>query len=182
MGHGKNLPMKNTLRKLLYIFSIFLELSLPIFSQRKSEITFGLAFPEMSNVKIKYGTDFQVGAGLGFVPVINFLTITGDMYYNFPKKPENTNPNTWNINLGGTFINIIQTGDDEKVLIFYSKLGRRLNFKNGRGINFDFGLGLGMSPGESNSTPLGGSGGLSMPEDSSISLFPVGGISYFIRF
>jgi hypothetical protein len=174
--------MKNNSWKYLYVFSILLELSLPIFSQRKSEITFGLAFPEMSNVKIKYGTDFQIGAGLGFVPVINFLTITGDMYYNFPKKPENTNPNIWNINLGGTFINIIQNGDDEKVLVFYSRLGRRINFKNGRGINFDLGLGLWLSPGESNSTPLGGSGGLSMPEDSSISLGPVGGISYLIKF
>jgi len=174
--------MKNNSWKYLYVFSILLELSLPVFSQRKSEITFGLAFPEMINVKIKYGTDFQVGAGLGFAPVISFLTITGDMYYNFPKKPENTNPNNWYINLGGSFINIKQNGDDEKVLIFYSRLGRRLNFKNGRGINFDFGLGLGQSPGESNSMPLGGSGGLSIPEYSSISLVPVGSISYFIKF
>jgi len=154
--------MKINSWKYLYVFWILLEFSLPIFSQRKSEITFGLAFPEMSNVKIKYGTDFQIGAGLGFVPVINFLTITGEMYYNFPKKPENTNPNTWNINLGGTFININQNGEDEKVLVFYSRLGRRLNFKNGRGINFDLGLVLWLSAGVSNSTPLGGSGGLSM--------------------
>lgn len=173
--------MKNASWKYLYVFSILLELSLPVFSQKKSEITFGLGFPEMSNIKIKCGTDFQVGVGLGLVPVINFLSISGDMYYNFPKKLENT-PSAWNINIGGTLIKILQNGDIGNVLAFYSRLGRRLNFKNDRGINFDLGLGLWLAPGESISTPLGGSGDLHLPEDSSISIGPVGSISYFIKF
>jgi len=136
----------------------------------------------MLNVKIKYGTDFQVGVGLGFMPIINLLTLTGDIYYNFPKKLENLNPNTWNVNLGGTFTNIIQNGDDEQVIFFYSRLGRRLNFKNGTGINLDLGLGLWLTPGEPSSKPLGGSAGLSLPDDSSKGLAPVGSISYFIKF
>jgi hypothetical protein len=174
--------MKKVNWKLFFVFSILLELSLPVYSQSKSEISFGLAFPEMANVKIKYGTDFQVGAGLGFIPIINFLTVTGDLYYNFPKKLKNSNPNTWNINLGGTFVNIIQNWDDEHVLFFYSRFGRRINFKNGSGINLDLGLGLWLTPGETSSKPLGGSGGLSLPNESSKGLVQVGSISYFIKF
>jgi hypothetical protein len=145
-------------------------------------MSFGLALPELSNVKIKYGTDFQVGVGLGFVPVINFFTLTGDLYYNFPKKLQNLNPNTWNVNLGGTFLDIIQNWSDEQVLFFYSRIGRRLNFKNNTGINFDIGIGFWLTPGELSSKPIGGSAGLNLPDDSSKGLVPVGSISYFIKF
>jgi hypothetical protein len=174
--------MKNVNWRLLFVFSILLELSLPVYSQSKSEISFGLAFPEMSNIKIKYGTDFQVGVGIGFMPVVNFLTLTGDMYYKLPNKSENRNPNTWNINLGGTFLDVMQSWSDEQVLFFYSKLGRRINFKNDTGIHLDIGVGLWLTPSETSSKPLGGSGGLSLPDESSKGLVPVGSISYFINF
>lgn len=161
----------------LYIFMIMLELSLPVFSQGKAEISFGLAFPELSNIKIKYGNDFQIGAGAGFMPVINFLTITGDMYYNFPKKTEHANPNTWNLNLGGTFIN--QTGGGDGIFVFYSRLGRNFYFNKGNGIKVDLGLGLLLSQ-DALSRPLGGSGALNFPESTGLS--PVGSIGYFLKF
>jgi hypothetical protein len=136
----------------------------------------------MSNVKFKYGTDIQVSAGLGFVPVINFLTITGEFYYNFHSKPENTNPYTWYVNAGLTLLNIIQDWEDERELFLYSRFGRRFYFKKVRGLSLDLGIGLLAGSNESSSAPLGGSGGLSLPGGSSKKLGPVGSISYFIDF
>jgi hypothetical protein len=72
-----------TIRKHLLLLSILLELSFPVSSQKKSELTLGIALPEMLNAGFKYGTDFQVGGAVGFMPVINFLTLTGGIFYNF---------------------------------------------------------------------------------------------------
>lgn len=156
-----------------------LKLSVPGYSQSKSEISLGLAFPEMSNVKFKYGTNFQIGAGLGYIPVIKFLTVTDDIYYHFPAKAKNTNPNTWYLNLGLTYLNIFQNWADQKEWFVYSRIGRRFKFKNGSGINLDLGLGLPIAGNGSTSVPLGGSGSSPLPEGFSKPVI-VGSISYFI--
>lgn len=164
-----------TIRKHLLLLSILLELSFPVSSQKKSELTLGIALPEMLNAGFKYGTDFQVGGAVGFMPVINFLTLTGGIFYNFPGKTGKTNPDSWNINLGGTFIDIIK---NDRVIAFYSRLGRRLNFKNGSGLNIDFGLGVFQS----REAGLKPSARVDVSLPRSISVNPVGGISYFIKF
>jgi hypothetical protein len=95
--------MKNSIVNFTFAFLVILNLSVPGFSQSKSEISLGLAFPEMSNFKFKYGNDFQIGAGLGYLPVLKFLTVTSDIYYHFPAKAKDLNPNTWYLNLGLTY-------------------------------------------------------------------------------
>jgi len=173
--------MKNSTVNFICVFMVILTLSVPGFSQSKSEISLGLAFPEMSNVKFKRGTDFQLGAGLGYIPVMKFLTISGDIYYHFPAKTKRTTPNTWYLNLGLTFLNIFQNWEDEREWFVYSRLGRKIKFKNGSGINLDLGLGLPIAGNGSTSIPLGGTGGSSLPEGFSKPLI-VGSISYFITF
>jgi hypothetical protein len=173
--------MKNSTVNFIGAFLVILKLSVRGFSQSKSEISLGLAFPEMSNIKFKHGTNFQLGAGLGYIPVIKFLTITGNIYYHFPAKAKNTNPNTWYLNLGLTFLNIFQNWEDERELFVYSRIGRRFKFKNGSGINLDLGLGLPIAGNGSTSVPLAGTGGSSLPEGFSKPLI-VGSISYFITF
>jgi hypothetical protein len=173
--------MKNTKVNFACAFFVILKLSVPGFSQSNSEISLGLAFPEMSNVKFKYGTDFQISAGLGYIPVIKFLTATTDIFYHFPAKAKIANPNTWYLNLGLTFLNIFQNWEDQREWFVYSRIGRRIKFKNGNGINLDLGLGLPIAGNGSSSVPLGGSGGSPLPEGFSKPLI-VGSISYFITF
>jgi len=170
--------MKTSFSKFIVILFALLLSNNQSFSQKKSEVSIGLGFPEMFNLKLKRGISFQTGLSIGYMPVINFLTISGDFCYHFPKYSENIKMNTWQLNSGLTFFNIFEGWTNETGLLYYARFGRTFNFKNSTGINLDFGVSV-LLPNDKYTSygPLGGGN-----TDYSLNyLFPSVSLGYFIR-
>lgn len=166
------------LSKFILISSVFLLSEDLLFSQKKSEVSVGFGFPDMFNLKFKQGIYFQPGLSIGYLPVINFLTISGDFCYHFPRHSDDKKMNTWYLNNGLTFFRILERWTSERGLIIYARMGRTFNFNNNTGINLDFGISV-LLPNDKYTShrPLGGGG-----TDSSINyLAPSVSIAYFLK-
>jgi len=119
----------------------------PVFSQGKFEMSVGVGFPEMINLKIKYGKDIQIGLCQSLWPVFHNVPIgptAAEIYYHFAGKSKFTEQPTLYL-LGGLGYFWLQEGgiyDDEckgVPFCFYPRIGQSINFSRRMGFNFEAG-------------------------------------------
>jgi hypothetical protein len=163
----------------IYLFKSILLIGLifsanPTKSQGKLELSGGFGMPELINLKMKYGKNVQVGAGVGIYPFEWFnetvvdWSINADITYHFGGKSKYTEQAPWFISGGLGFFDLGVINPYESYDIsFNPRIGRTLNFSKRMGANLDFGLFL----------PLSASKGYSYD----FMLLPSGSFSFFIR-
>jgi hypothetical protein len=123
----------------LFIFPNFL------FSQNRVEISAGLSIPELLNLKIKYGNNFQICGSLGYMPVISFWAFSGDIYYHFPSKSDEDKSRKWFLNTGFSYIPPSESfsSTSKKTLLMYSRIGKTFyshKKNNLAGLRMDLGI------------------------------------------
>lgn len=151
--------MKNYHFKLLAILVVLLLFTNRLFSQNKFELSTGFGMPDYINLKIKYGSRFQFGAGVGTLPLdkgLRYLTAvlhdqypgyittwSFDFYYHFSRS-KNINLFKWYWNNGISFASVDPKNSYpyfiEKVRLYYSRIGRSFYFSNRLGLNLDIGI------------------------------------------
>jgi hypothetical protein len=97
-----------------------------LFSQNKIEISAGLSIPELLNLKIKYGNNFQICGSVGYMPYINFWAFSSDIYYHLPSKSNEDKSRKWFLNTGFSYILPSESfsSSSKKTLLMYSRIGR----------------------------------------------------------
>jgi hypothetical protein len=126
---------------------IFLTLVLApgiLFSQNGTELSAGPGIPELLNLKIKYGDNFQISGGAGFAPFIGFWAFSAGFYYHFPSKSNEDKLRKWFLNTGVSYFPPSESNGStsQKLLLMYSRLGRTFYFNkktNITGIDFEIG-------------------------------------------
>lgn len=83
--------MKGKHFKYYFIFLTFLIINIPVFSQGKFELSFGLGFEDGINAKIKYGKNFQAGVS----QFLFYSSTAVEVYYHFGGKSEFTDQRPW---------------------------------------------------------------------------------------
>lgn len=119
----------------------------PAISQNKFEISGGAGFPELINLKIKYGGNFKIALCQSIFPMydapIPLGPTTVEVYYHFTGKSKFVEERTWYLQGGlGCFWGSIKggfTGDQGTKFCFYPRIGRSFYFSNRTGINLDAG-------------------------------------------
>lgn len=170
------------------IFVLFLFISSDIlFSQNRTEISAGISIPELMNLKIKYGNNFQICGSLGYMPYINFWAFSGDVYYHLPSKSDEDKSGKWFLNTGFSYIPPSESfsSTSKKTLLIYSRVGRTFYFHkrtNLTGLDFDLGAMYQIWTNEEYSYgPHTRGSTRTITEDSPI-FGPAASISYFFRF
>ncbi len=151
--------MNNYHFKLLAILVVLLFLTNVLFSQNKFELSTGFGMPDYINLKIKYGSRFQFGAGVGTLPLdkgLRYLTAvlhdqysgyittwSFDFYYHF-SRAKNNSLFKWYWNNGISFASVDPKDSypyyKEKIRLYYSRIGRSFNFSDHTGLNLDIGI------------------------------------------
>jgi hypothetical protein len=140
--------------------------------QYKFEIAIGVGFPEIINLKIKYGwRNVQIAFGGGVFPVDNIRTVDVGLYYHILGKSKFAEQFPW-YTLGGlNFTNYNYEFGIARYLSPYLRIGRAINFSKKFGLSIDIGPGLVTDVTEDDV------GGRSEPF-----IIPSESISLFIRF
>lgn len=165
----------------IYILFLFISPNI-LFSQNRIEISAGLSIPELLNLKIKYGNNFQICGSLGYMPYISFWTFSGDIYYHFPSKSDEDKLRKWYFNTGLTYFPPSDSfsNTSKKTLIMYSRLGRSFHFNNTTGLNVDLGI---MFQIWTNDKYSYGPIGMGSPKTKDPAIIgPAVSISYFFKF
>jgi hypothetical protein len=150
----------------LILFGIIILSVNQAFSQSKFETSGGFGWPDMLNLKIRYGNNFQIGISQSFWVSGDYLGQTSaEIYYHFGGKSKFTEQHPWYLfsGLGCLWGH----DDDENDIYFYPRVGRSFNLSKRTGINLDGGAFFPLSK------------GLRDFLDSPI--YPSGSISFFIR-
>ncbi len=148
---------------LLFIISVY-----KAFPQSKFEISSGLGFPELIDLKVKYGTRFQVGLGQGFFlgpselypGFVHFMATNTEVSYHFGKKSKFINQGKYYF-LGGLGFNLmakisewsikhdlgfnlassyIDWETDRFIIYCYPRIGTTINLSKRIGVNLDAGV------------------------------------------
>ena len=141
------------------------------FPQGKFELSCGYGWPDLSNLKIKYGKNIQIGASQSFArlggdnPKIFLWTTAAEIYYHFGGKSKFTEQPPWYL-MGGLGCVWGRDGDDNTVYL-YPRLGRKINFSKRTGINLDAGAFIPLSK--------------ELGDFMGFPIWPSGSISFFIR-
>jgi hypothetical protein len=72
------------MKRLCYIFSLLLIVEINLFCQKAAKISIGIAFPELSNIKISNADPFQISIGFGYMPYLNASSVSTGISYYFP--------------------------------------------------------------------------------------------------
>jgi len=137
----------------------------PIIAQSKFELSAGLGWPELLDIGVRYGNNFQVGVSQSFWSFKFIGPTSAEVCYHFGGKSELTERPPWYL-FGGLGCLWGRDGDETDVY-FYPRIGRSLNFSERTGINCDIGAFFPLSKGARDFF------------DSPI--YPSGSISFFIR-
>jgi hypothetical protein len=148
------------------------------FPQGKFEISGGLGLPELTNIKLKYGQNIQVGACLhywhysqgGIFSAYNDWSCAAELTYHFSGGSKYIDQPTWYLlgALGYYHIDyLIDWPYDYCALSFYPRIGRTINFSKRTGLNMDLGLFIPLSASTGNPYKL--------------RILPSGSISFFVR-
>jgi hypothetical protein len=154
--------MKNSpifLRTLL--FALLILSATRAFPQGKFEISGGCGIPELSNLKLKFGQNIQVGACLhywhysraGIFSAYNDWSCAAEVTYHFSGKSKYVDQPTWYLLGGLGYYHIDYLIDwpyDNCDISFYPRIGRTLNFSKRTGINMDLGLFVPLSASSGN--------------------------------
>jgi hypothetical protein len=163
----------SSLLKIILLTGLFL-CDNTVFSQGKFELSGGMGWPEMTNLKIKYGKIIQVGICQtlmvqslypDYTKKIHLEATAAELYYHFGSKPKFTAQPPWYV-FGGLGCLWGHDGDETEIY-FYPRIGRSVNFSKRIGINIDAGAFLPISKGARDFF------------DSPV--YPSGSISFFVR-
>jgi len=175
----------------IYILFLFIFPNI-LFSQNRIEISAGLSIPELLNLKIKYGNNFQICGSLGYMPYVSFWAISGDIYYHFPSKSNEDKSRKWFLNTGFSYIPPSESfsSTSKKTLLMYSRIGRTFyshKKTNLAGLSLELGIMFQIWTNEKYSysygphilgRPMGAT--LTITENSPI-IGPAASISYFFK-
>ena len=145
------------------------------FPQGKFEISGGLGLPALSNLRIKYGTDLQIGACIGLGVESGYdgnkfaiWSVSAEINYHFSGKSKYVDQHPWYALAGlGCFDLAWVKGYEDYDIGFYPGIGRTLNFSKRIGINCDIGVFLPLSAAPN--------------QQFNFKILPAGNISFFIR-
>jgi len=132
---------------LLYIFLFILFCNSNASSQSKFELSGGAGYPELINLKIKYGGNFKIGLCQSILPFYDPPIPLGptvvEFYYHFAGKSALTEQPPWYLLCGlGCFWNTPGGlyGKEGTHVCFYPRIGRNFNISKDTGINLDLGV------------------------------------------
>jgi hypothetical protein len=162
----------------IILFAILILSAVQAFPQGKFEISGGLGLPELSNIKLKYGQNVQLGVSLhywhysraGIFSAYNDWSCAAEVTYHFSGKSKHVEQPVWYLLGGLGYYHIDYLIDwpyDYCAISFYPRVGRTLNFSKRTGINMDLGLFV----------PLSASSG----HQYKFRILPSGSISFFVR-
>jgi hypothetical protein len=135
---------------------------MPLFSQGKFEISGGFGFPDMQNLKIRYGNNMQIGASCGFFGGDSFSApsiIAIEIYLHFAGKSEIIKQRPWYLLVALYYVREDSGFMDPYFLL--TRFGRTFNFSKRMGLNLDVGA--------------------FYPRDCGYPRMPSGSISFFVR-
>lgn len=149
------------------------------YSQKKLEVGVGVGVPDYTNLKIRYGRDFQAGVSVhywyysagGIFGSYSSWSFAAEAYYHFAGKSKYTTQRPYYFMAGVGYYHIdylIDTPHEEYSSGFYPRIGRTFSFSEKMGINLDLGLFLPFTAHEDY-------------KPYNFRLLPSGNISYFIR-
>ncbi|MGD0342000.1 MAG: hypothetical protein ABSA76_09880 [Bacteroidales bacterium] len=132
-----------------------------LFSQGKFEISGGVGFPDMSNLKIRYGNNMQIGVSCGiFDPNQEIFLL--EIYLHYAGKSKIIEQRPWYLLVALGFEPSEYNWENQYGLLW--RVGRSINFSKRMGLNLDVGA---LFP---------------RPYNSQYPWWPSGSISFFIRF
>jgi hypothetical protein len=148
-------------------------------AQKKIETGPGVGVPEYTNLKIKYGRNFQAGISVhywyysegGIFNAYSSWSLAAEFYYHFAGKSQFTTQRPFYIVAGAGYYHcdyLVDTRHEEYSSGFYPRIGRTFNISEKMGITLDAGLFLPFSVHEDY-------------EPYRFRLLPSGNLSYFIR-
>lgn len=158
-----------------------------IFSQNKTEISSGVGLPDLINVKLKYGREFQIYGGAGLLTSNTIWSFTAGFDCHFPLKSKKDKTRKLYLSNGIANISSIipSSGKSEDLFVLCSRIGISVcnSPKNDRS-GFDFDLGIMFEPGQKyetiNRPPANGRPTTVRVERAPI-IFPAASISYFFK-
>jgi hypothetical protein len=169
--------MKTYLLNYLGILILSVLLSNHLYSQSKFEISGGAGLPELLNIKIKYGLNFQIGTSIGFLQVekVEYRSYSIDFYGHFAGESKHINQRPWFLIFGLNYL--IDKGRP------FTYGGQTYDDKDSRYLNICTGIGrtFNLSPKIGIAINIGLVPDFMLPEFY-FYLLPSAGISFFIRF
>jgi len=117
----------------------------PVHSQSKFEISGGIGFPEMMDLKIKYGKEIKIALCQSVLPFNHKVPVGPtaiEIYYNFAGKSKFNEQPPWYLSGGFGYFWSQDGGiydDKGSPYCFYPRIGRSFYFSRGTGINIDAG-------------------------------------------
>jgi hypothetical protein len=132
-----------------------------IYSQGKFQISTGIGFPDMTNIKIRYGNNIQIGASFGFFNNFRerFDPILIEIYFHCAGKSKFIEQRPWYL-LVALGYDRSQYSESNRYWLL-TRFGRSINFSNRIGLNLDVGA--------------------FFSHDSVLPIGPSGSISFFVR-
>jgi|WetSurMetagenome_2_1015567.scaffolds.fasta_scaffold00156_23 hypothetical protein len=137
--------MKICLHK-LYILLFIIFCNSPASSQNKFELSGGAGYPELINLRMKYGGNFKIGLCQSILPFydppVPFGPTVLEFYYYFAGKSALNEQPVWYLLCGlGCFWDNPGGFYKEGIhLCFYPRIGRNINLSKNIGINLDAGV------------------------------------------
>jgi hypothetical protein len=174
-----------TLIKSLMIVMLFWHCQISLYSQSKLEASLGGGIPELFNIKIRYGQNFQVAASVGYYAMNWFgstvydWSYTIECLYHFSGVSKHVDLHTWYISgaLGFYDFELMTAfgmAYDNFDIGFNPRVGKTFYFSEMFGVNLDLGIFIPLSK---------------IPEDEEFltdpikyALLPSGSFGFFIRF
>jgi hypothetical protein len=124
----------------------FLLFNDPISSQSRFKISGGFGWPDLSNLKIKYGKNIQIATSQSFFIAsmypdyknkIHMWATAAEIYYHYGGESKFIDQHLWYV-LGGLGCIWGRDGDENGVY-FYLRFGRTIDFSKRTGINLNAG-------------------------------------------
>jgi hypothetical protein len=156
------------------LFALLILTAGQAFPQGKFEISAGAGWPEMTNLKIKYGKVLQIGACQSFSieslspdykNKIYMDATAAEIYYHFGGKSKYNEQPVWYLLFG--LGSLWGHDGDKNSYYFYPRVGRSFSFSKRIGINLDAGAFF----------PIGRESG----DFFDFFVYPSGSISFFVR-
>jgi len=146
----------------------------------------GVSVPELMNVKIKYGSNFQIGGGAGYLPYFNLFGLSGDINLHFPTKSGEETLRKWFLNTGFSYFPPCKSfsSTSKKTILMHSRIGRTLyspRRNNKTGLRLELGIMFEVWTNEGFSVGPHITGKPRTITDNPAVLGPAASISYFFK-